>query len=112
MTFKIQPELPIKYTLALHSALPGYPTSQDFIFDVASHLIRVTEVKDKDWDPADIKFSTKTLKYVFGDHMKTEEFKVKIKDLLKNLLDSGTLTKKGEYIFIPETEFSKYYNLV
>ena len=109
MTFKIQTGLPVKYALALHSALPSYPNSFDFLFDVASHIIRVTELKSKDWDPTDIKFSTKTLKYVFGEHMASDLFKDKIKTILKGLIASGTLIKKGEFIFIPETEFSKYY---
>jgi hypothetical protein len=109
MTFKIQDGLPIKYSLALHPALPGYPSQSDFMFDVASHIVRVTELKSKDWASNDIKFSTKTLKYVFGEHMKSETFKEKIKTILKDLLESGKLVKKGEFIFIPESEFSKYY---
>ena len=62
MTFKINPNLPIKYTLALHTAMPKYPSSQDFMFDVSAHIVRVTEVKSKEWNSDDIKFSTKTLK--------------------------------------------------
>ena len=69
MTFKINQTLPIKYSLNVHNALPSYPTEADFVFDVASHLVRVADVKGKDWDIEDIKFSTKTLKYVFGDRM-------------------------------------------
>ena len=111
MIFNIQKGLPIKYSLGIHSALPNYPTETDFIFDVASHLVRVTEVKSKDWSADDIKFSTKTLKYVFGDHMNSDEFRTKIKELLKCLLEKGSLIKKGEFIFIPESEFSKYYLL-
>jgi hypothetical protein len=112
MIFKINQALPIKYVLGVHTALPKYPTEQDFMFDVAAHLVRVTEVKSKDWDPTDIKFSTKTLKYVFGDKMESEEFKTQIKSLLKILIDNGSLTKKGEFIFVPEKEFSKYYNIL
>lgn len=109
MSFKINPNLPIKYRLALHAAMPTYPTSQDFMFDVASHIVRVTEAKEKSWEPDDIKFSTKTLKYVFGDYANTEAFKIKLKDILKELVEAGQLTKKGEFIFIPEIEFNKYY---
>jgi len=111
MKFKISENLPIKYTLTLHQAVPGYPTSTDFIFDVASHIVRVAEVKGKDWDPDDIKFSTKTLKYVFGDHINDEIFMQSIKKILTDLISSNTLIKKGEFIFIPNSEFSKYYLL-
>ena len=109
MRFRINQDLPIKYTLSLHTAMPGYPSSQDFLFDVASHLVRVVEVKSKDWDPDDIKFSTKTLKYVFGDHMNDEAFVQSVKKVISDLLTKGTLVKRGEFIFIPNTEFSKYY---
>lgn len=109
MIFKTNPNLPVKYSLALHTALPTYPTSQDFVFDVIGHIVRVAEAKDKPWDPTEIKFSTKTLKYVFGDHMNSETFRLKIKNILKELLDSNQLIKKGEFIFIPENEFNKYY---
>jgi hypothetical protein len=109
MTFNIHPSLPIKYTLGVHPALPTYPTRQDFVFDIAAHIVRVTELKSKDWSVDDIKFSTKTLKYVFGDRMQSAEFRDKIKDLLKSLLEDGTLLKKGDFVFIPESEFSKYY---
>jgi hypothetical protein len=111
MKFKINRGLPIKYALSLHQAVPGYPTHQDFLFDVSAHIVRVTEVKSKDWDPEDIKFSTKTLKYVFGEHMHEEVFVSKIKSILSDLLAKGILEKRGEFIFIPNSEFSKYYLL-
>ena len=109
MRFRINQDLPIKYTLNLHSAMPGYPSAQDFLFDVSSHLVRVVEVKSKDWDPDDIKFSTKTLKYVFGDQMNDEVFVQAVKKTIAELLSTNTLIKRGEFIFIPNSEFSKYY---
>jgi hypothetical protein len=111
MKFRINRDLPIKYSLNLHQAVPGYPTQQDFIFDVSSHIARVAEAKGKDWDPSDIKFSTKTLKYVFGDHMNDESFVQVVKKILTDLVSTGLLSKKGEFIFIPDSEFSKYYLL-
>lgn len=111
MTFKIQPTLPIKYTLAAHQALPNYPTHQDFMFDVVSHLVRVAEQRGKNWDAKDIKFSVKTLNYVFGDNMKSDEFRDRIKGILKDLIESGSLIKNGEFIFIENSEFSRYYTI-
>jgi hypothetical protein len=109
MTFSIQRDLPIKYVLGLHPAVPTYPNGQDFMFEVASHLVRVAEVKSKEWDPLEIKFSTKTLKYVFGENMNDESFRERVKSILVELLETGALIKKGEFIFIPAGEFSKYY---
>ena len=41
--------------------------------------------------------------------MKTDWFKNRLKILIKELLDTGLLIKKGEFIFMPESEFLKYY---
>jgi hypothetical protein len=108
MTFKLQPNIPLKYLLDSHTALPSYPTRQDFIFDILSYIVKVTQVKSKDFDPGDIKFSTKTLKYVFGDKL-TAEFLEKLKLLMKDLIEDTTLIKKGEFIIIDQSEFLKFY---
>jgi hypothetical protein len=91
--------------------MPNYPTTQDFMFDVISYLIRVTESREKEWDPADIKFSVKTLKYVFGENTKSEEFLGRIKAILKDLIDSEMLERRGEYLYISEQEFLRYYSI-
>lgn len=109
MNFNVQPTLPIKYAMKIHQSLPNYPSHRDFMFEICSYIVRVTEQKEKEWDPNDIKFSAKTLKYVFGDNVKSEEFLDRIKSILKDLLETGALTKRGEFIFIDADEFSKYY---
>lgn len=111
MNFNIQPTLPIKYAMKVHQSLPNYPTHQDFMFEIISYIVRVTEQKEKDWDNNDIKFSAKTLKYVFGENVKSEEFLDRIKTILKDLIESGVLIKRGEFIFIEAEEFSKYYSI-
>jgi len=110
MKFKLKSDLPLKYLLEMHTALPGYPTRQDFLFEILTYLVRVAEAKSKDWDSSDIKFSTKTLKYVFGDKINNDNFKDSIKLLMKDLIEDNTLLKKGEYLAISESEFQKYYN--
>jgi hypothetical protein len=79
------------------------------MFDVTSHIVKVADQKEKALGQADLKFSVKTLKYMFGDNMKSEEFVDRIKIILKDLTESGVLLKQGEHILIDETEFSKYY---
>ncbi len=111
MNFKIQETLPIKYSLGLHQSMPNYPTSQDFMFDVISYLIRVAESREKDWDPGDFKFSTKTLKYVFGDRFKSDDFVNRIKIILKDLLEIEAIERKGEYLYISKDELSRYYSI-
>lgn len=109
MTFNLRKDLPLKYLLEMHAALPSYPTRQDFVFEILTYLVRVSESKSKDWDSTDIKFSTKTLKYVFGDKINDENFKESLKLLMKDLIEDNTISKKGEYLVISESEFQKYY---
>jgi hypothetical protein len=109
MTFNLRPTVALKYVLDAHIALPNYPTHQDFMFDVLSYIVRVTTAKSKDFDQTDIKFSPKTLKYVFGENL-TPEFLDKIKLLIKDLVEDGRLTKKGEFVIISELEFLKFYD--
>lgn len=108
--FILNRDLPIKYVLECHTALRTYPTKQDFMFDVISYLVKVGETKGKEFDPADVKFTTKTLKYVFGDKLKGE-FLDKLKLVLEELVKENVIAKKGESLLIPESEFSKYYSL-
>ena len=101
--------IPLKYALETHTALPGYPTGQDFLFDVLNYLIRVSDSKSKDFNPADIKFSSKTLKYVFGDKIKDQEFLEKLKLIIKDLIEEGSLSKHGDNLTVNETVFSNFY---
>lgn len=108
MTFNINQQLPLKYILQAYSSLPSYPTKDDFVFDILSYLVKVHESKNKDLDSSQIKFSTKTLNYIFGDKLKTD-FLEKIKIIIKDLVEDGTLVKTGEFLVVKESEFLKYY---
>lgn len=111
MAFNLKQSLPLKYLLDSHTALPSYPTEQDFMFDIISYIVRVSASKAKPIDPKDIKFSTKTLKYVFGDRLANQEFTDRIKLIMKSLIEDGSLIKKGEYLQISESVFLTYYEI-
>ena len=80
------------------------------MYDVTSYIVKVFEIKPKAWDPNEIKFSTKTLKYVFGDRF-TPEFIGKIKPIIRSLVEDGTLTAKGDFLYIRESDFLTYFSL-
>lgn len=111
MTFNLSQSAPLKYSLDAHIALPTYPTRQDFVFDIVSYLIRVSESKSRKLDQTDLKFSTKTLKYVFADKMNNEEFRETIKLIMKEMIEDSSLIKSGENLVISETEFLKLYTI-
>jgi hypothetical protein len=112
MKYRIKDGLPIKYDLLIHTAMPNYPTSSDFIVDVCSYFIRVYESKNKPLEPADLKFSVKTLKYIFGDLVEKDDFRQKIKKILADGIEDGSLSKKGDFVFISESAFTKYFSIV
>jgi hypothetical protein len=112
MTINLNTLAPLKYSLEAHIALPTYPTRQDFVFDISSYLIRVAESKSRKLDPDDLKFSTKTLKYVFNDKMNDEEFRDKIKLIMKGMIEDGSLVKAGENLVISQSEFLKLYTIL
>lgn len=111
MKFLVNPKLPLKYQLECHTSLPKYPQKEDFMYDVTSYIVKVFEIKPKAWDPTDIKFSTKTLKYVFGDKYSPELIE-KLKPILRSLVEDGTLTRKGDFLHIRESDFLTYFSLI
>lgn len=112
MSYSTNPELPIKYHLLVHAALPTYPTLPDFLFDVCSYLIKVHGTKKSKLAKSDLKFSVKTLKYIFGSQMENEAFKLKIKENLQDGISLGQFTKDGEFLFISEETFTEYFSIV
>jgi hypothetical protein len=112
MGYKINSNQPIKYDLLVHTALPAYPTLPDFIVDVCSYLIKVHGSKKAELVSTDLKFSVKTLKYVFGNNMDNEEFRIKIKENLQNGIALEAFTKDGEFIFVSEETFTNYFSIV
>lgn len=110
INFKINPALPIKYELGLYRVLPTYPSETDFLFDIIQYIIRVCEIKNKEFNPAELKFSAKTLKYVFNENEVTSNFKDRLRLVIKSLIDSEKLIKRGEFLYINQAVFNELYN--
>jgi hypothetical protein len=110
--YRINEALPVKYHFMVHTAMPKYPSHSDFIFDVCAYLVRVHGSKNKDISAADLKFSAKTLKYIFGEQVNSDDFRQTVKSIVADCLEDGSLSKKGEFIFISETTFTKYFSIV
>jgi len=109
INYKLNPAQPIKYELGLHRVLPGYPTETDFIVDIIQYIMRVCELKNKEFNTSELKFSAKTLKYVFNENEVTPDFKDKLRLIIKKLMDSETLVKRGEFLYINQTVFNELY---
>lgn len=109
-TMLLREDLPIKYYLGLH----GEDSMRDKyypIFEISQYLIRVYATKAKDLDMSSFKFSSKSLKYVFGDRIKDETFKEEIVQYLKALLKDELLISKGESIFFTKNALKHFYQI-
>lgn len=103
----LRSDLPIKYYLNLHS----HKDLQDplaVLFDVLQYLLKVSEMKNK--DSSVLRFSSKTLKYIFGDQLKDETFRQDIVKKIKDLISQGYLEVKGEEMHITNNGLLTFYN--
>lgn len=108
---KLRSDLPIKYYLNLHQE-EDLQDDFSFLFDIAQYLIKVAHSKNKKLELESFKFSSKSLKYIFGEKIKDETFKHDLVKRLKILISTNHLevvdetmcfTKKGlNYFYIPE----------
>ena len=75
---------PIKYHLSMWKSLPGYPTSNDFLYEVLTYLEKNAKTQD---------FSEQTLTYAIGPNWRDTH-----KGILEALVSNGTVQKdtKGD----------------
>lgn len=106
----LRSDLPIKYYLNLHNE-EGLSTEFSLLFEISQYLIRVAEVKNRELDPDSMKFSSKSLKYIFPEKIKDENFKVYLVKSLKKMITEGYFASKGEFIFITKKGLTYFYTL-
>ena len=110
MKLTLNQDLPIKYYLNLYNE-PGVADRYSTLYDILSYLIRVIESKNKELTLNNLKFSSKTLKYVFGDNLKDETFKSNIVKNIKELIAIDYLKVSGETISITENGLTYFYTI-
>jgi hypothetical protein len=110
MKLTLKQDLPIKYYLNLYNE-PGVADQYSTLYDILSYLIRVIESKNKELTLNNLKFSSKTLKYVFGDNLKDETFKSNIVKNIKELIAIDYLNVSGETISITENGLTYFYTI-
>lgn len=108
MMMKIRSDLPIKYYLNVHNE-EGLRDDLTILFDIIQYLIKVIQVKQKDLELKNLKFTSKSLKYIFGDNLKNETFKADLVKRLKNLIESENLKVNGDTIHITKKGLTNFY---
>lgn len=108
MTIRIHSNLPLKYYLNLHME-EELCDELSILYEILQYTIKVIEVKNKELSYSSLKFSSKSLKYVFGDKLKDETFKLRVVQSLKKLLSSSYLTSDKEFMYITEKGLTNFY---
>jgi len=105
---KLRSDLPIKYYLNVHAD----DVLQDdlaILFDIIQYIIKVIEIKQKQLTIENLKFSSKSLKYVFGDRLNNETFKQNLVKRIKSLILSENLRVDGETMHITQNGLTHFY---
>lgn len=105
---KLRSDLPIKYYLNLYN---DERLNDEFtlLFEILQYIIHVANTKDKDLDPNNIRFSSKSLKYVFGDKIKDETFKSNLVKSLKKMITDEYLKSEGDFIYFTKKGLTHFY---
>lgn len=81
------------------------------LYEILQYLIKVLESKNKELTYENLKFSSKSLKYIFGDKIKDETFRLQIVQSLKKLLNSSFLTSDKEFMYIEKKALTYFYTV-
>lgn len=104
----LRSDLPIKYYLNLYNE-EGLSDEFTLLFEIVQYIIRVANSKEKSLDLKNIRFSSKSLKYVFGDKIKDETFKTNLVKSLKTLINEEYLVTEGDFIYFTKKGLTYFY---
>ena len=104
----LRSDLPIKYYLNLYNE-EGLTDDFTLLFEILQYIIRVANAKEKSLELKNIKFSSKSLKYVFGDRVKDETFKTNLVKSLKTMINTEYLITEGDFIYFTKKGLTYFY---
>jgi hypothetical protein len=107
---KIRSDLPIKYYLNVYNE-ENLQDELTILFDIIQYLTKVIQAKDKDLSLENFKFTSKSMKYIFGDKLKDETFKQNLVKRLKNLIATENVSVTGETMKITEKGLTNFYKI-
>ncbi len=110
MKLALNSDLKIKYYLNLYNE-EGLHDKYATLFDIIQYILKVIEVKQKELSFSNIKFTSKTLKYIFGDKLDNETFKANVVKNIKDLISSEYLKVNGDQIQITEKGLTQFYTI-
>jgi hypothetical protein len=104
----LRSDLPLKYYLNLYNE-DTLTDKYSVLFEILQYIIKVANAKDKSLELKNLKFSSKSLKYVFGERLKDETFKLYVVKSLKEIISQEYLTPDGDFIFFTKKGLTYFY---
>lgn len=108
MTLTLRSDLPIKFYLNVYNE-EDLQDDHAILFNIILYVYRVIESKQKEVDYSNFKFSTKSLKYVFGDKVNDPIFKAKLIASLKKLISFEYISLNKDIMYITEKGLTNFY---
>ena len=111
LNLKIKDELPIKYHLNMH-LMESFIERDSIGFELIAYVINdIASNENKDLTIDNMKFTSRTLKYVFGDKMKDETFKEYVVNNLKEMINMKWIKPTGKSMHITEKMITNFYTI-
>ena len=111
MNLKIKDDIQIKYHLNMH-LMDSFIERDSIGFELIRYVVDQIESHDtKTLELKNMKFTSKTLKYVFGDKIKEDEFKEYTISKIKEMISMDWIEPKNKSMFITEKMISNFYNI-
>lgn len=80
-------------------------------FELVKYLNNYITSNNKDMNVDNFKFTSKTLKYVFGDKLNNPKFKDYVISTLKKFISDNLILPKDKSMYITEKMITNYYNI-
>jgi hypothetical protein len=111
MNLKIKNDIAIKYHLNMH-LMDSFIERDSIGFELIKYVIDQIESNDsKSLELKNMKFTSKTLKYIFGDKMNDTEFKEYMVSKIKEMISIDWIEPSGKSMLITEKMINNFYNI-
>lgn len=108
--FKISNDIPIKYHLNMH-LMESLIDRDSIAFELIKYTIKNIAAHEKEYIIDNFKFTSRTLKYVFGDLLKDEKTKEYIINSIKEMIGMKWIKLKGKTMFITKEMLNNFYEI-
>ena len=110
MTLKLRSDLPIKYYLNVYNE-EDLQDNLVVLFNLIQYLSKVIQTKGKDHTLENYRFTSNSLKYVFGEKLKDETFKLALVKKIKSLITDEYLAVEKENMKITNKGITAFYTI-